>query len=224
MDRFVENHFFSRLFLVLLLPFFMILAGALSLSDSITGFDCDKLLQWPQYAVFALMIIVWLAIFLGSCFRVTWLPLAATFLFFLLVFSFTVFAFQVTGQGKLGHEEYRLGDYSNWLQKRVEKSSDWNKIKTCLQDAKVCNKNADCSRNYGANFSRNLSSFQFGCCKPPTSCNFVHVNGTYWSSRAGNFTDVECKRWSNEQDELCYNCDSCKASVLANVESDLGQG
>ncbi|GLJ14853.1 hypothetical protein SUGI_0241610 [Cryptomeria japonica] len=36
----------------------------------------------------------------------------------------------------------------------------------------------------------------------------------------GNLTDMECRRWSNQQDELCYDCNSCKAAVLANLKHD----
>lgn len=37
-----------------------------------------------------------------------------------------------------GYKEYRLGEYSNWLQKRVNNTKNWNRIKSCLQDGKVC--------------------------------------------------------------------------------------
>jgi hypothetical protein len=66
------------------------------------------------------------------------------FLLILLLFVFTIFAFIVTNEGageKLsnkGYKEYRLGDYSNWLQKRVNDNGNWNKIRSCLQSGKVC--------------------------------------------------------------------------------------
>ncbi|GLJ14764.1 hypothetical protein SUGI_0239460 [Cryptomeria japonica] len=122
-----------------------------------------------------------------------------------------------------GYKEYRLGDYSNWLQKRVTKTSNWNKIKSRLPDTKVCNKLAyDSVGQVAEEFYQNkLSPIQSGCCKPPSSCSFVYVNATYWTSTAGNFTDMECNKWSNDEDEVCYNCDSCKAGVLANVKHHL---
>jgi len=195
--------------------------------------DCEKFLQWPVIVIGAVLMIVSLAGLVGACCRVTWLLwvyLAVMFLLILLLFCFTVFAFVVTNKGAgqvvsgRGYKEYRLGDYSNWLQKRVEKGSHWNKIKSCLQDAKVCKSLADDSVNEVAEqfYRKNLSPIQSGCCKPPTSCGFTYVNATYWTSTTSNSTstDMDCKTWSNEQDQLCYNCNSCKAGVLANLKHD----
>ncbi|KAI7989048.1 Tetraspanin-8 [Camellia lanceoleosa] len=83
----------------------------------------------------------------GSCYRVSlllWVYLLAMFLLIVILFCFTIFAFVVTNKGVgevvsgKGYKEYRLGDYSNWLQKRVNSTKNWNKIKSCLQDSKVC--------------------------------------------------------------------------------------
>lgn len=64
---------------------------------------------------------------------------------------------------------------------------------------------------------------QSGCCKPPTSCGFLYMNETFWNpagstSVAALGGDIDCTRWSNDQQLLCYNCDSCKAGVLASVK------
>ncbi|TYK31429.1 tetraspanin-8-like [Cucumis melo var. makuwa] len=59
------------------------------------------------------------------------------FILILLLFVFTISAFTVTNKaaGKVlsnkGYKEYRLGDYSNWLQNRVRNNKDWNRIKNC---------------------------------------------------------------------------------------------
>ncbi|GLJ14765.1 hypothetical protein SUGI_0239470 [Cryptomeria japonica] len=195
--------------------------------------DCEKFLQWPMIATGGFLLIVSLVGFVGACCRVTWLLWlysAVMFLLILLLFCFTVFAFVITNKGAgrvvsgRGYKEYQLGDYSNWLQNRVNKSSNWNKIKSCLQDAKVCKSLADDSANEAAEqfYKRNLSPTQSGCCKPPASCNFVYGNATYWtpSTTSSTTTDTDCNKWSNVQDQLCYNCDSCKAGVIANLKHD----
>lgn len=133
--------------------------------------DCEKFLQWPMIAIGGFLMVVSLAGLVGACCRVSWLLWlysATMFLLILLLLCFTVFAFVITnkGAGKVvsgrGYKEYRLGDYSNWLQKRVEKSSNWNKIKSCLQDAKVCKSLADGSVNEAAEefYRKNLSPTQ----------------------------------------------------------------
>ena len=62
--------------------------------------------------------------------------------------------------------------------------------------------------------------FQSGCCKPPTKCGFTFVNPTYWISPIDMSADMDCLQWSNDQNALCYACDSCKAGLLANLKVD----
>ena len=69
-----------------------------------------------------------------------------------------------------------------------------------------------------------MSFLQSGCCKPPTDCNFTFVNATDWMapvSAAGlNNEEADCKAWSNDQSQLCYDCDSCRAGVIENLRVD----
>jgi len=154
--------------------------------------------------------------------------LLAMFLLIVLLFCFTVFAFVVTNKGvgevvsNRGYKEYRLGDYSHWLQKRVDNTANWKKIRSCIMDAKVCQSLADDSKNKVAAtfFQENLSPIQSGCCKPPTSCGFTYVSPIDWTGTANATSDDDCTTWSNNSTQLCYDCNSCKAGVLANLKHD----
>eukprot|EP01018_Ginkgo_biloba_P011203 Gb_27470 [translate_table: standard] len=133
--------------------------------------DCEKFLQGPVIIIGVFIMLVSLAGFIGACFRVSWLLWIYLFVMFLLIillFCFTIFAFVVTnkGAGKVasgrGYKDYRLGDYSNWLQKRVQNSDNWNKILSCIRDAKVCQSLGDGNVNDAAAvfYQRNLSPIQ----------------------------------------------------------------
>ncbi|KAI4376277.1 hypothetical protein MLD38_014059 [Melastoma candidum] len=194
--------------------------------------DCEKFLERPLIAVGVFLLVVSLAGLVGACCGVSWLLwlyLLVMFLLILLLFAFTVFTFVVTNKGAgevlsgRGYKEYRLGDYSNWLQKRVNSSSNWNKIRSCLVDSKVCSGFASKYLNDTVNefYLENLSALQSGCCKPPDSCNFTYVSPTVWTATASSgTTDPDCLTWSNDQNTLCYNCQSCKAGLLDNLKGD----
>lgn len=194
---------------------------------------CAKFLEWPVIVIGAFLLLVSLAGFYGACCGVTlllWVYLFFMVLLIILLFCFTVFAFVVTNKGAgevlsdRGFKEYRLGDYSHWLQNRVDNSANWQKIKSCIQDANICKSLADHSINKVAQqfYSQDLSPIQSGCCKPPTSCNFTYVDATVWAvnTTSVNNTNTDCGLWSNNQNQLCYNCSSCKAGVLATLKHD----
>ncbi|CAL9199468.1 unnamed protein product [Musa hybrid cultivar] len=121
-----------------------------------------------------------------------------------------------------GYKEYRLGDSSHWLQKRVGDRKNWRVIHGCLKEAKVCGRLEDDIGTKPSEFYRkNLSPIQSGCCKPPTYCGFTYANATYWIiPRSGlSSSNPDCKARSNDQDKLCYGCNACKGGVLATLEN-----
>lgn len=206
-----------------------ILAGGIWLSNRAST-DCEKFLEKPIIALGVFLMIVSLAGLIGACCRVSlllWIYLLVMFLLIVLLFCFTIFAFVVTNKGAgevvsgRGYKEYKLGDYSNWLQNRVSSNKNWNKIKSCLQDGKVCKSLVDSNSPQADFFNSHLSPIQSGCCKPPTSCGFTYVSATNWTKpTVFASTDVDCRTWSNDQTSLCYDCQSCKAGVLANLKND----
>ncbi|KAK2974010.1 hypothetical protein RJ640_003016 [Escallonia rubra] len=193
--------------------------------------ECEHFLEKPVIALGVFLMVVSLAGLVGACCRVSfllWFYLLVMFLLILLLFCFTIFAFVVTnkGAGKVvsgkGYKEYKLGDYSNWLQKRVSNGKNWNRVKSCLVDGKVCERLADGEITaFNGVYNKSLSAIQSGCCKPANECNFTYVSSTNWTKTASSVsTNPECAAWDNDPKTLCFNCQSCKAGMLDNIKSD----
>lgn len=53
-------------------------------------------------------------------------------------------------------------------------------------------------------------------------CGFKKKNATFWEvPKTGRVVvnDSDCRAWNNRQDKLCYDCNSCKGGVLANIRN-----
>lgn len=191
--------------------------------------NCDRFLRTPALVLGAAIMVVSLAGLAGACCRASallWLYLFLTGIVIVAALCFGGFAFAVTNadagravSGR-GFREYRLGDYSSWLRRTVEDGSNWGRIRSCLLEAKVC-RSLQSNRTLDEFVNANLSPVQSGCCKPPTACNFTYQNETYWTKPSGSVSgvDPDCDAWSNDQSELCYGCQSCKAGVLGNLKN-----
>ncbi|KAK1269105.1 Tetraspanin-7 [Acorus gramineus] len=196
--------------------------------------DCQSFLHLPLLFFGALLFFISLFGLFGSCCRSTFLLWVYLFVLFFLILglvAFTVFAFVVTNKGvgavvsNRGYKEYRLGDYSHWLQEHVTQGVTWRRIESCLRDGLVCKSIGGVGGGGGGAsefFKKNLSPIQSGCCKPPTSCGYMYQNATYWTvPKAGPASsDADCQTWSNNQRKLCYGCESCKAGVLQNLKQN----
>lgn len=177
--------------------------------------------------------VVSLAGFAGACYRNTILMRFYLFVMFFILAAlvgFIIFAYAVTDKGSgqvlvnRAYLDYRLEDYTGtWLADRVSENSYWVKISSCIRDSHVC---AKMGRLVGGVpetadkfYLRKLSPIQSGCCKPPTECGYDYVNETYWIAGGGLVgTNPDCTVWSNDQEQLCYQCNSCKAGVLASLK------
>ncbi|XP_047308622.1 tetraspanin-8-like [Impatiens glandulifera] len=216
-------------FITFLLSIPILWAGVWLSKQGVT--ECERFLDKPLIALGVFLMLISLAGLIGACCRVTWLLwvyLLVMFILILILFCFTIFAFAVTNKGAgenlsgKGYKEYRLGDYSNWLQKRVNSPKNWNKIQSCLQDSNVCKSLIGSQTSADKFFMEHLSSVQSGCCKPSNDCGFEYVNPTNWN-QTGNSTidgNPDCKVWRNDESLLCYGCQSCKAGLLDNLKRD----
>ncbi|KAI3912048.1 hypothetical protein MKW98_007575 [Papaver atlanticum] len=226
----ISNNLVGILNFITFLLSISILGGRIWLSQRASP-DCEKFLEKPIIALGVFLMIVSLAGLIGACCRVSRLLLVYLFGMYVLIvllFSFTIFGFVVTnkGAGQVAsvryYKDYRLGDYSNWLQKRVSSQKNWNRIKSCLQDGKVCRTLSE-ETNVAARqfFRKHLSPIQSGCCKPPDECGFQYNSATVWDNN-GNTTSAnpDCATWKSAPTALCFDCQSCKAGVLANLKND----
>ncbi|KEH32585.1 putative tetraspanin/Peripherin [Medicago truncatula] len=217
-------------FLTLILSIPILLTG-IWLHKQATS-ECERFLEKPIIILGVFLLIVSLMGFIGGCCRVTWLLWFYLFFMFLLIvvlFVFTIFAFVVTNKGageslsNKGYKEYRLGDYSNWLQKRVNDNGNWNRIKSCLQSGKLCIDFHSQFLNDTADkfYLQHLNALQSGCCKPSNDCGFTYQNPTNWTMPAGGtYTNPDCDTWTNDPKVLCFNCKSCKAGLLDNLKTN----
>ncbi|CAJ1956014.1 unnamed protein product [Sphenostylis stenocarpa] len=221
--------------LICLLNFFIlvlsvpILGGGIWLSTRSNGTECLKFLQLPLIIVAVSIMVTSLAGLTGACYRnnlLMTLYLVALIFIMMVFLGFIIFAYAVTskGSGKVtqnrAYLEYYLQDYQGWLKERVASDKYWTKLSSCVRDSKVCEK---LGRNINGVpetadifYFRNLSPIQSGCCKPPTECGYSYENETMWSPGSAVVgSNQDCGRWSNDQTLLCYECDSCKAALLA---------
>ncbi|BAS76480.1 Os01g0977100 [Oryza sativa Japonica Group] len=175
---------------------------------------CGSALQAPLLAIGFVTLLVSLAGFLGACYHVPsalWLYLAAMLLLVLALLGITVFGLAVTAGGGgtqvagRPYREFRLADYSSWLQRHVRAERYWRPALACVLAARACDTLAAWTP---LDYLRNdLTPVQSGCCKPPTAC-------TYYDDAQQQQQQPDCYRWSNAPGVLCYGCDSCKAGVL----------
>lgn len=205
---------------------------ALLVSLAILGFgaflatrhgDCEKLLDVPVLVLGGFILIISLVALIGSLKDIPillWIYLILMFFVLVGIAAFTVFFFVVTHDGGghavsgRGYKEYKLGDYSHWLQKKLNNSNDWKHLKSCLVKTKYCSDLIKDYKTLKAYEKADLTPIQSGCCKPPSECGYSAKNASYYDlSVQSRSTNGDCKLYKNSPSIRCYNCASCKAGV-----------
>ncbi|KAI3866488.1 hypothetical protein MKX03_023179 [Papaver bracteatum] len=193
--------------------------------------ECISLFRWPILFLGILILFVSLAGFVGAYWNKPGLLACHLFCMSILIVALlfaVVFAFIVTRPdgsylvpGR-GYKEYKLDGFNNWLQNYVNKGGNWRKIKTCLSASNVCDKVSQHNYISADQFfmSHDISPLQSGCCKPPTVCGYGYVNPILWLNPTNPTADPDCYVWNNDQSQLCYGCNSCKAGLLGNLRKE----
>lgn len=196
---------------------------------SAQGEECARLARWPVAILGGLILLAALAGFVGAYWnrrRLLAFYLFAMAALIALLIALLVFAFAVTrGSGAypvLGREydEYRLDGFSMWLRGYVDPAR-WEGIRSCLAVSDTCKKLARQAGYVTADqfYQSRLTPLQSGCCKPLSVCGFGYVSPTVWTNLARPASDLDCGLWSNDPAQLCYECESCRAGLLAALRS-----
>lgn len=224
----VSNNLTAILNFVAFLVSIPIIASGVWLASKAAN-ECTRYFRWPLVILGVLILIFSLAGFVGAYWKrqgllavyLCCMAILIVLLLLLLVFAFVVTrpngSYSVPGRA---YKEYNLGGFSAWLRDHVTDSESWSKIRTCLAESDTCPK---LNQNYitaDQFFAAHLSPLQSGCCKPPTACGYTFVNPTVWSNPVNPMGDQDCLLWNNDQNLLCYNCNSCKAGLLGNLREE----
>ncbi|XP_024383065.1 tetraspanin-10 [Physcomitrium patens] len=188
--------------------------------------DCEKYATVPVFLAGAFFLLVAVLGLFGSWFAIipilyTYLVLTfATLIGFLIL---TIFIFAVTSKGG-GYavagqtfQEYKVSDYSNYVQDRLNRVSNWNHIKAVIAASDSCAKFDQISPvDYPYS---NLDPIQSGCCRPPAECGYaMSGRGTFTTTSVPLSANPDCQRYSNDASIKCYDCDSCKGGVAQDLK------
>ncbi|KAK7363957.1 hypothetical protein VNO80_12242 [Phaseolus coccineus] len=191
--------------------------------------ECIHNFRWHVLILGLLVLLVSLAGFVGAywnkqgllAFYLCCMAILIALLLFILLFSFIVTTpdgtYYVPGKG---FKESMLHGFSPWLRNHVTTSRSWNKITTCLAHSNVCIKLTQDYISADQFFTSHISPLQSGCCKPPSACGYNYVNPILWISPVNPMVDPDCYLWTNDQNQLCYNCNACKAGLLGNLREE----
>ncbi|GAV63763.1 Tetraspannin domain-containing protein, partial [Cephalotus follicularis] len=185
------------------------------------GNECQKAtLKAPLLITGIILFFLSLLGLMGSCCMVSFVMGCYLLVIFLLIvafFALTCFVFLVTNAGVV-QAASRIGIKVNFLQEKNLIEENWDKITSCLIDYHVCTR-LDKDHNIK---EKKLSPIQSGCCMPPTSCGFKYKNSTFWivPKSGPAVKDSDCTTWRNEQEILCYKCESCKNGFLLSVHKE----
>ncbi|CAH9147571.1 unnamed protein product [Cuscuta epithymum] len=157
------------------------------------------------------------------------MPLALLFMLGFIIFLYVASRYSGSPERepeRFGYVQYRFDHFSSWLRRKVSGVYTWDRVITCVAPSGSC---GDLNHTYSLPqqlFAAHLTHIQSGCCLPPAKCGFSFVSPTYWVAAAtSNQTtapiDGDCTKWSNDQSKLCFNCDSCKAGLLADMRKKL---
>ncbi|XP_011079443.1 tetraspanin-15 [Sesamum indicum] len=131
-----------------------------------------------------------------------------------------MFVVGLTLRGSFEGETRQIPASPGWFKVEVEDDGNWDNIKSCLYDTKMCRDLM--SRSYYP-MPTHLSPIEGGCCDPPSICEMEYVNMGYWikpneTMNTDGQYDKDCDVWQNNETVLCYDCQACKRGFVKTLE------
>ncbi|KAL2926613.1 Tetraspanin-9 [Bienertia sinuspersici] len=117
----------------------------------------------------------------------------------LVLLGLGIFVLMVSSEGGREDMEYNVESYSEWMQEKIKENWDVYYKKDVVEN-----------KEYS------------GCCEPPKTCNFNYTNKEdhlLKPEKGSYYSNDDCKRWNNDPNILCFDCQSCKAGFLQDVTS-----
>ncbi|GLU10326.1 hypothetical protein SLE2022_271410 [Rubroshorea leprosula] len=187
-------------------------------------YECEDLLRLPRLQVGIGIGLVFIFLISNAALLLrSRLPMVGVML--VMVPLLMMFTIGLTFVGAYKMESKRITASPMWFKSKVYNNNKWSEIKSYIHKSETCEEMAITSMalsSYVLNM-QNLTPIQSGCCRPPTFCEMEAVNATFWvkkdhkSSRTHPY-DTDCDTWNNDQNILCYDCQSCREGFLRTVE------
>ncbi|KAH7276654.1 hypothetical protein KP509_39G016400 [Ceratopteris richardii] len=134
--------------------------------------------------------------------------------------GFTLFTYVATHRGSAGHHkfvsvnDYKLQDYSGWLQRLLNDRDNWENIKTCFVKPKYCEALPFKYKTLHEFKQANLKPIEAGCCTPPSECGYASKNASFYDlDSPPASSNKDCRTYKNNINIKCYDCDSCKGVI-----------
>eukprot|EP00899_Mesostigma_viride_P028655 jgi/Mesvir1/8975/Mv14196-RA.1 len=174
------------------------------------GSGCREWLQYPilisGICIFVVSLIGYVTAIRQTRFLIA-IYIILMIVFILIALAFAVFMFIITnpdGAQKIegtGFKQYRIGDYSTWLQDQV--NEDWADISKCLKSTVDCPTTPPSSGGLTNDLKR-------ACCFSPPGC--------FGSPSPG--PALNCTQYSAVDDVRCWNCDQCRGSFMSIIRDE----
>ncbi|TMX04712.1 hypothetical protein EJD97_005591 [Solanum chilense] len=227
-----SNCFITLLNFITLVAAAMLILMSMSFGNNTNQTTCQKVVQQPMMILGVVLLIISLMGIVGAACHVSFLLWIYLFMLFCIITGMIIYSlfnlfFTLSHLENKGHEksdhqksdwEDKFQEYSQWMKNAVPDEKQWDKIRSCMIDAKMCKYiPADRTEDY---YKTKLLKIQSGCCIPPAYCHFQFQNASTWIVPKGGAVDgdADCKAWSNEPNLMCYNCNACKKSTFDSIK------